>query len=237
MPWLGIFHRASMVDRFVYFDHVQALRGKSWLTRNRIAVQGERRWLTMPTEKSGAGLSAVSDVRIQWGNPIAGKHLRTLEAEYGRHEHFEDVYPLVAELYAARPALIADLNKAFFSRVLSRIGLDVELISSTDLVSADPRLAELRGNELVVATCLAAGADEYVSGAGCLDFIEPKAFEAAGVAFWLQRYVHPEYPQRGGRIFVSHLSVLDALFNVGFAGARALVDKEARERVTVIGGR
>lgn len=234
-PWLGIFNRAAMVDRFVYFDHVQALRGKSWLTRNRILVQGEPRWLTIPTEKSGAGLPAVDEVRIQWDNPVAVKHLRTLEAEYGRHPHFDEVFAFVAELYGGRPILVANLNKAFFEGVLGRIGLHVELVSSADLVAADPRLADLRGNELVVETCVAAGGDEYVSGEGCLDFIDPPAFESAGVAFWFQRYVHPDYPQRGAEEFASHLSALDALFNVGFDGIRALVEREARERVPVGG--
>jgi WbqC-like protein family len=236
LPWLGIFHRAAMVDRFVYFDHVQALRGKSWLTRNRILVQGEPRWLTIPTEKSGAGLPAVNEVRIQWDNPVATKHLRTLEAEYGRHPHFDEVYDFVGELYARQPRLVADLNRAFFEGVLDRTRLRVELVSSADLVAADPELADLRGNELVVATCRAAGGDEYVSGEGCLDFIDPPAFESAGVAFWFQRYVHPEYQQRGTREFVSHLSAVDALFNVGFDGVRGLVEHEARERVPV-GGR
>jgi WbqC-like protein family len=233
MPWLGIFHRAAMVDRFVYFDHVQALRGKSWLTRNRILVQGEPRWLTIPTEKSGAGLPAVNGVRIQWDNPVAGKHLRTLEAEYGRHPYFDEVHGFVAELYERRPTFVAELNRGFFEGVLARIGLGVELVSSADLSAADPRLADLRGNDLVVATCLAAGGDEYVSGEGCLDFIDPPAFETAGIDFWFQRYVHPQYAQRGALEFVSHLSALDALFNVGFDGMRDLVDREARERVSM----
>lgn len=232
IPWLGIFQRAAMVDRFVVFDHVQAMRGKSWLTRNRILVQGEPRWLTMPTRKSGAGLPAVSEVQIQWESPIVAKHLRTLEAEYGRHPHFDEVFALVSDLYETRAPLIADLNMAFFSQVLGRLGLDTELVRSSELASRDPLLLGLRGNELVVATCRAAGADEYISGDGCLDFIDPPAFETQRVAFWFQRFVHPEYPQKSTGAFVSHLSVLDALFNVGFDGVRELVDHEARERAS-----
>ena len=233
LPWLGIFHRAAMVDRFVFFDHVQALRGKSWLTRNRILVQGEARWLTIPTQKAGAGLPAVSEVRIQWDNPTATKHLRMLDAEYGRHPHFDEVFGFVAGLYDKRPGLIADLNKAFFSGIVERLGLSVEFVSSSDLAARDPRLRELRGNELVIETCRAAGGEEYVSGDGCFDFVRPEVFEADGIAFWVQRFVHPEYPQKGARAFVTHLSVLDALFNVGFDGVRALVENEERERMSV----
>ena len=230
LPWLGIFHRAALVDRFVFFDHVQAMRGKSWLSRNRILLQGEARWLTMPTQRSGAGLPRVDQVQIQWDSPLVSKHLRTLELAYGGHPHFAQVYDVVATLYAERPALIADLNKSFFAHVVTQLGLSVELVSSSDLAATAPQLDALRGNELVVATCRAVSADDYVSGEG-FDDIDPSAFEAAGIAFRFQRFTHPEYPQKNTRTFVSNLSVLDALFNVGFDGVRELVDQEAGELV------
>ncbi len=233
LPWLGIFHRAAMVDRFVFFDHVQALRGKSWLTRNRILVQGEPHWLTMPTRKAGMGLPKVSEVEIQWDNPVAVKHLRTLEVEYGRHPHFEEVFVLVERLYRGRPRLISGLNSAFIAQVARRLGIEADFVSSTELAAADGRLLELRGNDLVVETCRAAGGTEYVSGDGCFDFIRPQAFEAEGVEFWVQRFDHPQYAQAGSKTFVSHLSALDALFNIGFEGVRELVVAESRERLTV----
>jgi hypothetical protein len=191
----------------------------------------------MPTQKAGAGLPSVSMVRIQWDNPTASKHLRMLDAEYGRYPHFDEVYHFVAGLYGERPSWIADLNKAFFVGVVERLGLNVELLSSSDLATGEPRLRELHGNELVIETCRAAGGDEYVSGDGCFDFIRPETFEAAGIEFWVQRFVHPEYPQRGASGFVSHLSAVDALFNVGFDGMRQLVEHEARERLATEGAK
>ncbi|HEX3976541.1 MAG TPA: WbqC family protein [Solirubrobacteraceae bacterium] len=226
-----------MVDRFVVFDHVQAPRGKSWLTRNRILVQGQAQWLTMPTHRSGTGLQPVAEVRVQWESPLVAKHLRTLQAEYGRHPHFDEVYAIVSDLYARQPPLIADFNAACFAAVLARLGLGTELVRSSELAARNPRLLELSGNELVVATCQAAGADEYVSGEGCLDFIDPPAFEAEGIAFWFQRYRHPEYPQKGASEFVAGLSALDAMFNCGFERTRELVGREARERVAARIGR
>jgi hypothetical protein len=231
MPWLGLFNKLAMVDRFVVYDHVQAMGGSSWLTRNRILVQGEARWLTMPIVRSGTGLPPVNEVRVQWESRLVGKQLRTLEQEYGAHPHFDEVFGLVTELYGERPPLIAQLNEAFIRRVATRLGLAVEFVSSTELCAREPRLRALSGSELVLATCQAAGGDEYVCGEGGVGYIDPPAFEAAGVAFWWQRYAPPEYPQRRARSFVSHLSVLDALCNVGFAGTRELIEHEARERV------
>lgn len=234
MPWLGLFHKAAMADRFVVLDHVQALRGRSWLSRNRILVQGEPRWLTMPTEHPAGGLSAVNEVQVQWENRLVAKQLRTLKEAYGRHAHFDEIFALVSELYAARPPLIAELNVAFLTRSLARLGFSVELVSSAELGSREPRLLTLRGNDLMVAICKAADGDEYICGEGSMEYIHPPAFEEERIAFWFQRYVHPEYDQRGTRAFVSHLSVLDALFNVGFEGVRELVEHEARARVRAV---
>ncbi|MBU4273943.1 MAG: WbqC family protein [Planctomycetes bacterium] len=52
-PWLGYFHRVSRVERWVFFDHVQVPRGKSWVSRNRILLAGTPAWLTIPIEKGG----------------------------------------------------------------------------------------------------------------------------------------------------------------------------------------
>jgi hypothetical protein len=230
VPWLGLFHKAAMADRFVLLDHVQAQRGRSWMTRNRILVDGQPRWLTMPIEHPARGLAAVNEVRVQWENRLVSKQLRTLGQAYGRHPYFDEVYSLISELYAARPPLIAELNVAFIVRVLARLGLSVELVSSAELSSREPRLLTLHGNDLLIALCHAAGGDEYICGEGSTGYIDPPEFEAQGIAFWFQRYVHPEYEQRGARAFVSHLSVLDALFNVGFEGVPRLVEHEARVR-------
>jgi hypothetical protein len=223
LPWLGLFHRIAHVDRFVFFDHVQALRGKSWLSRNRILIQGEAHWLTVPIVRSGRGLQAVDAVEIVQDGDFPAKHLRTLELVYGRHPHAQDGLHVVEAAFTSGHRRLAELNADFIIRVSRALGLGAEFVTSRSLCDAHPGLEQLRGNELVLATCRAAGADAYLSGDGCTDFIEPASFAAYGVDFAFQAYRHPVYAQRGSREFVSHLSVLDALCNLGFAGVRDLL--------------
>ena len=222
IPWLGLFDRISRVDRFVLFDHVQAMRGKSWLTRNHLLLSGESRWFTVPVHRSGEGLPLVSEVRIDYDGRFPAKHLRTLEMEYGRHPHFAEIGALVEAVFTAGHELVADLNSDFIRRVTDLMGLRVGFVTSSSLIADEPDLAHLAGNELVVRTCLAAGGTEYLSGDGCHDFIEPASFGAEGVTFRFQEYRHPTYPQHGRRDFVTNLSVVDALANLGGAGVAAL---------------
>jgi hypothetical protein len=114
--------------------------------------------------------------------------------------------------------------------VAKLLELPLRFLRSSDLARARPELDSLGGNNLVLAVCRAAGADAYVSGTGCLDFIQPEAFEREGVRFYFQRFTHPTYSQVGSNAFVSHLSVLDALFNAGVAGTRAMICQRTEDR-------
>ncbi|HYC02680.1 MAG TPA: WbqC family protein [Azospirillaceae bacterium] len=230
MPWLGLFHRLARVGRFVVFDHVQAMGGRSWLSRNRIMVGGEAHWLTVPVRKAGRLGQRIDEVEIDHSADFGRKHLRTLELSYRKAPHAAPVLEMLADLYGRQHRLIADFNLAFTRAVCAALGLRVEFLHSSALAAADPSLAAAAGNELVLRICQAAGADEYVSGSGCLDFIRPESFEAAGIAFHFQRFDPPVYPQQGSRSFVSHLSVVDALCNLGPDGVRALIDRPGLER-------
>jgi hypothetical protein len=126
---------------------------------------------------------------------------------------------------------VAEFNLAVILEFRRRLGVDSELVRSSDLLATFPRLGDLRASELLIAICQAVGGEQYLCGEGSLGYIDPPAFESAGIEFWFQRFAHPAYPQRGAQAFVSHLSVLDALFNVGFAGVRGLIGGDARERV------
>jgi WbqC-like protein family len=229
-PWLGYFNKMVICDTFVVLDHVEAMWRSTWLTRNRVLNAGQARWLTLPAQRSEVPVPATQ-VRIQWENRLVGQNLRMLEANYARHPHFEEGFDLVREVYAARPEYVADFNLAVIAESRRRLGLDGELVRSSDLLQTSPRLGELRASDLLIAICQVVGGNQYLSGEGSLGYIDPPAFELAGIEFWFQRFAHPAYPQRGAQAFVSHLSVLDALFNVGFAGVRGLIAGHARERV------
>jgi hypothetical protein len=229
-PWLGYFNKMSMADTFVVLDHVEGWWRSTWLTRNRVLADGQAKWLTLPIDRSAHRPLVITEVRVQWENRLVGANLRMLEANYGKHPHFEEVFDLVQRAYASQPRHIAELNLAVIEDIRGRLGIGAQVVRSSDLLQERPELRDLRASDLLVAICQAVGADDYLSGEGSLDYIDPPAFEAAGIGFWFQRYAHPAYPQQGAPDFVSHLSILDALFNVGFTAARGLIATRARER-------
>jgi hypothetical protein len=86
--------------------------------------------------------------------------------------------------------------------------MDYGPVAETD---ATQRLAEL---------CRRAGGTHYLSGPAARDYIEPKAFECAGISLKYFDYAgYPEYAQRFGA-FEHAVTVLDLLFNAGAQAPR-----------------
>jgi WbqC-like protein family len=233
-PWLGYFNKMAIADTFVVLDHVEGFWRSSWLTRNRVLGAEKPQWLSLPVDRSDHRPVPATRVRVQWENRLVGQNLRVIEARYAEHPFFDEVFDLVHRAYASRREYIADVNLSVIEEIRRRLGLEPEFVRSSELLITHPELRGLQGNDLLVAICQAVGGHDYLSGAGSLGYVDPLAFESAGIDFWFQRYAHPEYPQRGTRAFVSHLSVLDALFNVGFDSAGGLVVGDARERMTAL---
>ena len=214
LPWMGLFNKMALCDLFVVLDHVQASHGSSWLSRNKLLIRGESTWLTVPIKRSGRGLQRINEVEISYDRYFVSKHLRIIRANYGKAPYFEEVFPVLSEILKQRYCRIADLNMALIIWLCSYLKLSVPLVKTSDLRENNPALAVASGNDLLLNICLSLGAKSYVSGNGCLDFIDPASFEDAGITFHFQRFEHPTYRQVGCAEFVSHLSILDALLNI-----------------------
>jgi len=225
MPWLGLFQRIYLSDTFVFFDHVQANGGKSWVSRNKILVGGSEKWLTLPVHKSGRLGQRINEVEINYETNFLSKHLNTLELNYKKTPYFEEIWPIVKSLYEEKHKLIYDFNSQFIKTVSELLGLEKQFIFSSDVVKSNPHLDNLRGNSLVLELCRTLQTKEYISGTGCLDFIQPESFKQVGIRFYFQDFQHPEYSQYKTQSFISHLSIIDALFNVGSQGTLSLISK------------
>ena len=85
----------------------------------------------------------------------------------------------------------------------------------------------LRRGDLVFALVRATGATCYLSGTGAQSYLDESAFRGE-LSLRYNAFHHPVYPQKGRSSFRQGLACLDALFNVGMDGARALIGGSAR---------
>jgi hypothetical protein len=73
----------------------------------------------------------------------------------------------------------------------------------------------------LIDLCRAVGGTTYLAGQGGAGYMDLARFAKADIVVSAQDYRHPEYPQRYTP-FVSHLSVVDLLFNCGPEGLAVL---------------
>jgi hypothetical protein len=83
----------------------------------------------------------------------------------------------------------------------------------------------LSGNSLILEICKKGGANNYLSGMGCLDFIQPDKFKEEGIIFKFQKLLHLEYRQLFASDFQPNMSVLDILFNSGFEQSADIIGR------------
>ena len=75
LPWLGLFHKIALSEKFVYFNEVQYLP-KDWMNRNKIKTSSGPLWLTVPVKSSGRLDSIITDIEII-NDGWQKKHLRS----------------------------------------------------------------------------------------------------------------------------------------------------------------
>jgi hypothetical protein len=213
VPWRGYFDLINSVDEFILLDDVQ-YTSRDWRNRNRIKTQNGISWLTIPVH--GGRDRRIDQVEIAdpgWGQ----KHLATLTLAYGSAPGFTQCLPWLAELYqGGGRSMLSEVNRAFLERVCAELGIETALTRSSDYKaggSKSRRLLEL---------CLAAGADEYVSGPAARSYLDQAMFEREHLAVsWFDYPEYPAYPQLHPP-FEPRISILDLLLNTG-AGARGFL--------------
>jgi hypothetical protein len=145
------------------------------------------------------------------------KHLRTIEMSYGRAAHYDEVLPVYRTGLDAGDTLVA-VNVALVEALAGLLGIGTRCVRLSELL---PVFGQK--NELIAEICHALGADTYLSGSGGgREYADAAALAALGVELRFDEYEPAVYPQLWGD-FEPRLSVLDALFNCGVDGCRALL--------------
>jgi hypothetical protein len=205
LPWLGYLDKMDTADVFVILDTVQ-YKKHEWQNRNRIRTKEGWQWLTVPIiDRFPERIDRVElNARVAWSR----KHCQALRLHYGKAPSWDTVGPpLLALLERSWPHL-RDLNVAVLEFLCRQLGITTRcLLASSLSAREDP-------TDRLIDLCRAVGGTEYLSGEAGPEYMDLRRFSQAGLAVSAQAYRHPTYPQQYTP-FVSHMSVIDLLFNCG----------------------
>jgi predicted TIM-barrel fold metal-dependent hydrolase len=213
LPWLGLFHKIALADVFIFMDDVQYLE-QDWNNRNRVKGPQGAFWLTVPVRLKDSPSKLLKDIRIAsdgWGSKKHWQrlHWRSLQTCYSGALYWETYAPFFEELYTRKPwEWLVDVNKRMLHYLLDALGIEVEFVRASEYGFEGEK------SDLVLDHCRKLEADVCVLGMHGRDYLVEEDFFKAGVSIYYQDYQHPRYNQRFGD-FISHLTVVDLLFNCG----------------------
>lgn len=222
LPWLGYFDLMDQCDVFVFYDDVQIVK-RYWDVRNRIKTAQGELYLTVPIKKTQhRDDTFFTNAELDYSSNWNTKHLRTIEANYKKTAYFNEVMPFISELLQKEHTYLADLNTAVISGVHQKLNLTTELVYSSQLSGI-----EGKKDARLTAVCKAVNAQTYISPPGAAPYIEEHSpggiLAENGIDVYYHQFSHPEYQQQYPP-FISHLCILDALFNEGFDGTKRLIN-------------
>ena len=207
IPWKGYFDLIASVDEFIIYDAVQYTH-RDWRNRNRIKTPQGVHWLTVPVLTKGRANQAIRDACIE-GREWATVHWRTIQSNYARAPHFEQIAASLEPIYKNPPPNLSTLNEQLIKSICVMLGISTRITTDRNYRMVEGKL--LRAADL----CEQAGATTYVSGPAAKAYLDESILRARDIQVeWFDYSGYPEYPQLWGN-FVHEVSILDLLFNCG----------------------
>lgn len=205
LPWLGYFDKLDSADVFIFLDTVQ-FKKHEWQNRNRIRTKDGWQWLTVPIIDRFP--ERIDRVKINGKTDWQRKHCQALRLHYGRAPFWNPFGPELLALLESPWTGLGGLNVAVTDLLSQHLGITTRrVLASTLLAREDP-------TDRLIDLCRAVGGTVYLAGESGPSYMDVSRFLQTGIAIQVQSYSHPEYPQRY-QPFVSHLAVVDLLFNCG----------------------
>jgi hypothetical protein len=216
LPWAGYFQLLAMADVFVFLDNVQFER-RSWQSRNRILLNGSEHLLSVPVVKTtrDASISSIqtSDSHGDWRS----QHFHVIAEAYRKAPFGQILLELVEPFYVADASpLLSEFNIRLIVALASALGITSRLLKASQMPVSGSR------SHLLAGICNHLSAQEYLSPCGSREYLTKDGFESMTKAVLsFQDFTPVAYSQWRSDRFVSHLSIIDVIANLGLDGARA----------------
>lgn len=207
IPWKGYFDLIHDVDLFVFYDDVQFTKN-DWRNRNKLKTSSGCDWLTIPV---GSDLNRLICDVAPSNNLWQIKHWKTLRQIYGKSPYFNNYKDFLEYFYCdCEWDNLSRLNQYLITHIAQNyLGIKTRIQNSSEISKKGKR------QERLLEMLATVRARAYVSGPAAKIYIEPEAFQKAGIdLIWKDYSEYPEHPQFHPP-FRHDVSILDLLFHTG----------------------
>ena len=218
IPWLGYFNLIKNSDEFVIYTTTQ-LNKRSWQTRNRIKSPNGILMLSIPIKKTlKRDEIIIKDTQVENNFNWQEKHLKSIKQSYSKSPFFDNIYPLIQNVLNQKSNYLIDYTVPLILMFIDHLNIESKIIFSDEIQYGGKK------DEALVSICKERKAETYLSVTGAKDYIlaGENIFTNNKIQLKWNEFIHPKYEQPFGT-FESHLSIIDALFVLGFQGVQKLI--------------
>jgi hypothetical protein len=204
-PYLGYFQLIQSVDVFVFYDDVNFIK-RGWVNRNKILIQNQEKLISFPCIKASQN-KLINDVEVDLENKAYKKLLNSIYYAYKKAPYFEEVMPLITEVFKSDSKNIADLCIASIKMVRDYLSLSTELKRSSEEFTATQNLPAA---DRLIAISKKIGAEIYINSLGGKALYTKGYFAKNQLNLEFLQPKLPEYEQFS-EPFIPSLSIIDVL--------------------------
>lgn len=217
IPYIGYWQLIHAVDCFVIYDDVNYIKG-GWINRNRILINGEPTYITVPLHQSSA-YKRICDTSLQPSHLWRNKLVKMVEISYRKAPCFAEVFPVVERVIRHETNNLSDYLTHQLQTLASFMGINTEFIVASRCYNNN----NLFGQDRVIDICKREGTTTYINAQGGQTLYDRVAFTRCGVEL---KFLIPstiEYKQLRP-LHVPWLSIVDVLMFNGMAGTEKILE-------------
>jgi len=216
LPWAGYFNLIDQADVFVFLDDAQ-LQKNSWHNRNRILMNHAPHWITVPVSRTSLSqtiLESMIDVQQNWKQ----KQVKLLRQTYSKHPFFEEILEFCAIFEENNAKNLAELNIHLARWIMAKLDIKTRILLSSELDISGKR------TDRVISILEKLEADVYLSPKGAAEYLDADDFlNKTSIRLCLQSFEPKPYNHHRHSEFVSHLSIIDVVANIGWGSSKTYI--------------
>ena len=205
MPYIGYFQLLNLVDKFVIYDNIQYTK-KGWINRNRILLNGQVKYITIPMKKDSDFLNINQRfIAEQWLNDRF-KMLKQIQLAYATAPNFNLVFNLIENCLKFESLNLFDFLFNSIKLTNEFLGIDTNLIISSGLKINHDLKSEIK----VIEICKNLGAKTYLNPEGGKKLYNSHNFKTNDIDLIFFKPLEFNYKQFRNNS-VPNLSIIDVL--------------------------
>lgn len=214
LPWRGYFGLIRQADVLVLFDTAQFTK-RDWRNRNRIRVNGEPHWLTIPVKAGGSQSSAINEIQVEDSGWVES-HINKIDQAYSKFPYRSDLAFILDAIDLLKEVeYLSQVNSFLLSRVMDKLDIQTEIVRASDFQHSG------NASEKLATLAKAVQATQYLTAPAAMNYLDHAPFDLHSIDIQYANYSRLPLDQPG-KVPGGEYSIIDLIARVGLDETRSL---------------